>query len=75
VGSTSWWCNKKPVECEWENGVGAAFTRALSDMRMEGDLEGAYSRSDLKNQRSFVKTFTHRSPIGDVYVVPTHQHQ
>ena len=29
VGSTSWWCNKKPVEREWENGVGAAFTRAI----------------------------------------------
>lgn len=29
VGSTSWWCSKYPVECEGENGVGAAFTRAI----------------------------------------------
>jgi hypothetical protein len=26
-------------------------------------------KSGLNNQRSFGKTFTHRSPIGDVYVV------
>lgn len=29
VGSTSWWCSRNPVECEWEKGVGAAFTRAI----------------------------------------------
>jgi hypothetical protein len=29
VGSTSWWCRRKPVGCEWEKGVGAAFTRAI----------------------------------------------